>query len=73
MKVNEVSKELQNLILEYYDFERKNPLEEEQVLLTLNMDLSNVRYELMKNYHYDSNKDKNLSMNIQRQINSTGI
>ena len=73
MKVNEVSKELQNLILEYYDFERKNPLEEEQVLLTLNMDLSNVRYELMKNYHYDSNKDKNLSINIQRQINSTGI
>ena len=73
MKVNEVSKELQNLILEYYDFERSNPLEEEQVLLTLNMDLSNVRYELMKNYHYDSNKDKNLSINIQRQINSTGI
>ena len=73
MKVNETSKELQNLILEYYNFERSNPLEEEQVLLTLNMDLWNVRYELTQNYHYDSVKDKKLSMDIQRRIDSIGI
>lgn len=73
MKVNETSKELQNLILKYYNFERSNPLEEEQVLLTLNMDLWNVRYELTQNYHYDSVKDKKLSMDIQRRIDSIGI
>ena len=73
MKVNEASEELQNLVLEYYDFERSNPLEEENVLLTLNTSLHNVRYELMQNYHYDSTKDKKLSMNIQRRINSIGI
>tara|TARA_Y100000591_G_scaffold328641_1_gene355503 strand:- start:879 stop:1100 length:222 start_codon:yes stop_codon:yes gene_type:complete len=73
MKVNETSKELQNLILKYYNFERSNPLEEEQVLLTLNMDLCNVRYELTQNYHYDSVKDKKLSMDIQRRIDSIGI
>ena len=73
MKVNETSKELQNLILEYYNFERSNPLEEEQVLLTLSMDLWNVRYELTQNYHYDSVKDKKLSMDIQRRIDSIGI
>mgnify|MGYP001269362585 CR=1 FL=1 len=73
MKVNEASEELQNLVLEYYDFEKSNPLEEENVLLTLNMSLHNVRYELMQNYHYDSAKDKKLSMNIQRRINSIGI
>tara|TARA_B100000427_G_scaffold271758_1_gene238846 strand:+ start:304 stop:525 length:222 start_codon:yes stop_codon:yes gene_type:complete len=73
MKVNETSEELQNLILKYYDFERSNPLEEEQVLLTLNMDLWNVRYELTQNYHYDSVKDKKLSMDIQRRIESIGI
>ena len=73
MKVNEASEELQNLVLEYYDFEKSNPLEEENVLLTLNMSLHNVRYELMQNYHYDSVNDKKLSMNIQRRINSIGI
>ena len=73
MKVNETSKELQNLILEYYSFERSNPLEEEQVLLTLSMDLWNVRYELTQNYHYDSAKNKKLSMDIQRRIDSIGI
>ena len=73
MKVNEAPQELQNLILKYYDFERSNPLEEENVLLTLNMKLHNVRYELMQNYHYDSTKDRKLSMNIQKQINGMGL
>tara|TARA_Y100000592_G_scaffold100041_1_gene178348 strand:+ start:515 stop:736 length:222 start_codon:yes stop_codon:yes gene_type:complete len=73
MKVNEVSEELQNLILKYYDFERNNPFEEDQVLLTLNMSLHNVRYELMQNYHYDSFEDRQINKQIIRQINTIGV
>jgi hypothetical protein len=73
MKVNEASESLQNLILKYYEIERDNLNDEENVSITLNMGLHNVRYELIQNYHYDSIKDRKLSMNIQRQINAIGI
>ena len=72
MKVNEASKQLQDLIFEYFDVNQNDPAEEENVMLISNNLLHNVRYELMQNYHYDSAGDKKLSMNIQRQINALG-
>lgn len=72
MKVNEASKQLQDLIFKYFDVNQNDPAEEENVMLISNNLLHNVRCELMKNYHYDSVGDRKLSMNIQRQINSLG-
>lgn len=72
MKVNEASKELQELIFQYYKFDANDSLEEENVYRTLNELLHNIKCELMQNYHYDSNEDRKLSMRIQRKINSLG-
>ena len=72
MKVNEASKELQNLIFKYFQIDTNNSEDNENKERTLNDLLYNVRYELMQNYHYDSVEDKKLSMSIIKKIDALG-
>ena len=72
MKVQEASRNLQDLIFKYFGVNRGNPNDEENIQIISNDLLHNIRCELMQNYHYDSLEDRKLSMNIQRQINSLG-